>query len=64
MTHLFMKNSKRKNARTFKFFGSNFFFIECEIGYRTLRGKPCQPCSDGYYGRRCVESCKCKQNER
>ncbi|XP_076072039.1 uncharacterized protein LOC143043743 [Mytilus galloprovincialis] len=38
--------------------------IECEIGYKTLKGKPCQPCSGGYYGRRCVESCKCKQNER
>ncbi|XP_052089508.1 uncharacterized protein LOC127726241 [Mytilus californianus] len=38
--------------------------VECEIGYVSKDGYPCQPCSLGLWGRKCRDVCSCLHNER
>ncbi|XP_071128026.1 uncharacterized protein [Mytilus edulis] len=38
--------------------------VECEIGYVSKDGFPCQPCSNGLWGRKCRDVCRCQHNER
>ncbi|XP_063415162.1 uncharacterized protein LOC134697066 [Mytilus trossulus] len=38
--------------------------VECEIGYVSKDGFPCQPCSLGLWGRKCRDICSCQHNER
>ncbi|XP_076071562.1 uncharacterized protein LOC143042942 [Mytilus galloprovincialis] len=38
--------------------------VECETGYVSKDGFPCQPCSLGLWGRKCRDVCRCHHNER
>lgn len=46
--------------------GDDIFFLisECNVGYTTKNGQPCQQCEIGLYGRRCAFICQCRDSER
>ncbi|VDI24524.1 Hypothetical predicted protein [Mytilus galloprovincialis] len=40
------------------------YIEECRLGYTSAINKPCVPCSDNSYGKRCTERCACTEVER
>ncbi|XP_052078390.1 uncharacterized protein LOC127716269 isoform X2 [Mytilus californianus] len=39
--------------------------VECDIGYTSSKGEPCEPCSGKRYGYRCADKCLlCTANQR
>lgn len=37
-----------------------FINTECEKGFESHQGQPCEPCQPNKYGEFCVEICECK----